>query len=85
MPRVLPQINGFDVKVNRDEDQDEPHVHVYKSGVEYRVSIVTGTLLTATGGTAAQAKAAVRLVREHLNECRMEWNKWHNTRCVPTS
>jgi hypothetical protein len=32
VPRVFPQLNGFDVRVNRVEDQDEPHVHVYKAG-----------------------------------------------------
>lgn len=77
MPRVFPRTEGFDVKVNREEDQDEPHVHVYKAGVEYRVSIVTGKLMTRTGGTKAQARDAVDLVNDHIDECRREWNRWH--------
>jgi len=77
MPRVFPQINGFDVKVNIIEDQDGPHVHVFKAGVEYRISLETCKVLTYTGGTKAQARAAERLIAERIDECWTEWNKWH--------
>ena len=79
MPRVFPRINGFDVKVNRVEDQDEPHVHVYKAGAEYRVSLTTGRVLTSGGAssTKAQSREAERIVEEHIDECWEEWKKWH--------
>jgi hypothetical protein len=54
-------VDGFDVKVNRIEDRDEPHVHVYKGGVEYRVSLISGRIMTYGGhgtSTKAQRKAA---------------------------
>lgn len=77
MPRVFPQTNGFDVKVNIVEDQDEPHVHVYKAGAEYRVSLVTGRVLTSggAGSTGAQARVAEHLVQEHIDQC---WKEWKN-------
>ena len=78
VPRVFPQIDGFDVKVNRVEDQDGPHVHVYKAGVEYRISLITVRVLTSggAGSTKAQGRAAERLVHEHIDECWKEWKKW---------
>ena len=83
MPRVFPQVGGFDVKVNRIEDQDEPHVHVYRGGIEYRISLVTGLVMTYGGrgtSTKAQGRAAERLVAEHIEECWTEWNKWHRSK-----
>jgi hypothetical protein len=77
MPRVFPRIDGFDVKVNIIEDRDEPHVHVFKAGVEYRISLTTCKVLTYNGGTMAQARAAERLIAKHIDECWMEWKRWH--------
>ena len=72
-------MDWFDVKVNRIEDQDEPHVHVYEGGIEYRISLVTGLVMTYGGrgtSTKAQGRAAERLPK-HIEECWTEWNKWH--------
>jgi hypothetical protein len=83
VPRVCDQVDGFDVKVNRVEDQDEPHVHVYKSGIEYRISLITGRVMTYGGrgaSTKAQGREAERLVAENIKACWTEWNKWHKSK-----
>jgi hypothetical protein len=80
MPRVIPRTEGFDVRVNQVEDRDEPHVHVYKGGVEYRISLITGRVMTYGGSgkaTKAQGRAAERLVAGHADACWREWKKWH--------
>jgi len=83
VPRVFPQVDGFDVKVNRIEDKDEPHVHVYKGGVEYRISLVSGRVMTYGGhgtSTKAQGRAAERLVVAHIEQYWTEWNRWHRSK-----
>lgn len=80
---MFEQVDGFDVKVNRVEDQDEPHVHVYKSGIEYRISLVTGRVVTYGGrgaSTKAQGRKAERLVAANIEACWTEWNKWHTSK-----
>jgi hypothetical protein len=82
VPRVIDQVDGFDIKVNIVEDRDEPHVHVYKGGLEYRVSLATCRIMTYGGSgksTKAQGRRVERLVAEHLEACWTEWNKWHKS------
>jgi hypothetical protein len=79
---TLAVINGFALRVNIVEDGEGPHVHVVKGGREYRVRILhdDAQLMTMGGRektTQTEARRAVRIVRENLEACWAEWNKWH--------
>jgi hypothetical protein len=82
MPEVLRE-GSFVVRVRFNEQHHYPHFHVYSHGEEAVVIVrdeaIGPELYQCSAGMKSRdARAAVELVRNHLDVCMAEWRKIHD-------
>ena len=76
MPTVLPQINGFDVRIY-PRDHPPPHVHCWKQRAELVVNLEPISVRENNRMSPADARRALSIVAEHQTFLLAEWQRIH--------
>lgn len=75
---------GIEYKINiKEQGHNRPHIHA--SYGEYNISITIDDTVEIIAGNLPKTKNkyATKFVKQHLNEFRTQWNKYHVNSILP--